>query len=237
MLFPVVPGPEKPGDGVVNTPVGISCFFLPTPYYISASIHIEIDSPQPILEQHLGFGSEKRTLKAIRQGRREACEEIICRHYESVYNLLVYLSGDKTLSEDLTQETFASAWAGIGKFRAQASIRTWLHRIAYNKFIDSKRTSTRLCTLLTAQDPALHRCDCPPGPHENSINGEQKDMLYLALDELQLPEYVVIVLHYIGGFSFREISVILDKPVGTVKWRISQALKKLESTLNGRIEQ
>jgi RNA polymerase sigma-70 factor (ECF subfamily) len=189
------------------------------------------------LEQHLGFGSEKRSLKAIRHGRREAYEEIICRHYESVYNLMVYLSGDKSLAEDLTQETFASAWAGIGQFKAKASIKTWLHKIAYNKFIDSKRTSTRRAALLAAQNPILADSDCPPGPAEKSMNDEHTKILYLALDELALCEYVVIVLHYVGGFSFREIGVILDRPVGTVKWQISQALGKLESTLNGRIEQ
>ena len=173
----------------------------------------------------------------MNERRREAFERIICQHYESIYRLMIYLTGEITLAEDLTQETFASAWAGIDRFNAKASIKTWLHRIAYNKFIDSKRTSTRRAALLAALNPVGSDSDRTSSPAECSINDEHTRILYQALDKLQLPDYVVIVLHYIGGFSFREIAVILDKPVGTVKWRVSRALSKLGSTLNDRIKQ
>lgn len=190
-----------------------------------------------ILEQHLRFGSEKRSLKAIRQGRREAYEQIIFRHYESVYRLMAYLTGDTTLAEDLTQETFASAWAKIDDFKAKASIKTWLHRIAYNKFIDSKRISTRRADLIASQHPIGSDSDRTSSPPEQSINDEHTRILYQALDKLQLPDYIVIVLHYIGSLSFREMAVVLDKPVGTVKWQTSRALSELAAILNGRIQQ
>ena len=190
-----------------------------------------------ILEQHLRFGSEKRNLKALREGRREAYEQTICRHYESIYHLMVYLTGDTTLAEDLTQETFASAWARIDQFKAKASIKTWLHRIAYNKFIDSKRTSNRRAALLAARNPIGSASGRTSSPAEQSMNDEHVGILYQALDKLELPDYIVIVLHYIGGFSFREIAAILDYPVGTIKWRASRALSELGSTLNGRIKQ
>jgi len=150
---------------------------------------------------------------------------------------MAYLTGDTTLAEDLTQETFASAWARIDRFEAKASIKTWLHRIAYNKFIDSKRTSTRRAALLAARNPIGSDSDRTSSPAEESIKDEHTRILYQALDKLQLPDYIVIVLHYIGGLSFREMAVILDKPVGTVKWRTSRALNELGSTLNGRIKQ
>ena len=185
----------------------------------------------------MGFGSEKRSLKAIRQGRREAYEQIICRHYESIYRLMAYLTGETTLAEDLTQETFASAWAKIDSFKAKASVKTWLHRIAYNKFIDSKRTSTRRAALLAARNPVISDSYRTSSPAEDSINDEHTGILYQALDKLKLPDYIVIVLHYIGGLSFREMALILDKPVGTVKWQTSRALSELAEIINGRIQQ
>jgi len=150
---------------------------------------------------------------------------------------MAYLTGDTTLAEDLTQETFASAWARIDQFKAKASIKTWLHRIAYNKFIDCKRTSTRRAALLAARNPVGPDSDRISSPDEQSINDEHTRILYQALDKLQLPDYIVIVLHYIGALSFREMAVVLDKPVGTVKWQTSRALSELEATLNGRIQQ
>ena len=59
------------------------------------------------------FGSEKRSLNAMRRGEREAYEQIICEHYESIYGLMVYPTGETMLAEDLRQETFASARAGL----------------------------------------------------------------------------------------------------------------------------
>ena len=150
---------------------------------------------------------------------------------------MVYLTAETTLAEDLTQETFTSAWAKIKDFKANASIRTWLHRIGYNKFIDSKRAKARRIDLVTALNRPGVRPAQSPSPAQQSISDEDTRILYQALDKLQLQDYVVIVLHYIGGLSFREMAAVLDKPVGTVKWQTSRALSQLGTILNGRIEQ
>ncbi len=83
--------------------------------------------------------SERRILKALRQGRREAYLDVIETYYPSVYRFLLFLGGDPHLAEDLTQEVFASAWRSLDGFRGDSSIRTWLHRIAYNTFLDAQR--------------------------------------------------------------------------------------------------
>jgi RNA polymerase sigma factor (sigma-70 family) len=93
--------------------------------------------------------SERQNLKLIRQDRYQACETVICQHYKSIYSFMVYLTDNSSLAEDLTQETFTAAWAGIDNFRSGASLKTWLHRIAYNKFIDSKRQTKRSANLIT----------------------------------------------------------------------------------------
>ena len=82
----------------------------------------------------------QRTKKnRICKGWRHACEKAVCQHYSSIYTLLVYLTGDLNLAEDLTQETFTSAWTNIKEYKAKASVKTWLYKIAYNKYIDSQR--------------------------------------------------------------------------------------------------
>jgi DNA-directed RNA polymerase specialized sigma24 family protein len=65
-------------------------------------------------------------------GRREACAGLVRVHYQAVYRLLVHLTRDAHQAEDLTQETFAAAWEKIGRFQGNASLATWLHRIAYS---------------------------------------------------------------------------------------------------------
>ena len=182
------------------------------------------------------FGSEKRSLNGIRKGRREAYEQVICQNYEAIYRLMLYLTAETTLAEDLTQETFTLAWAKINDFKAKASIRTWLHRIAYNKFIDSKRTSARRAGLLAAHTGIGFDTDVRSNPALQSISGENTTILYQSLEKLQPPDYDVIILHYINGLSFREMAAVLDKPAGTVKWLTSQALSRLKTIVNGRIQ-
>ena len=62
----------------------------------------------------------------------------------SVYRFLVHLTRDEPRAEDLTQETFAAAWRGIGSFAGRSGLGTWLHRIAYGKFIDARNANWQM---------------------------------------------------------------------------------------------
>jgi DNA-directed RNA polymerase specialized sigma24 family protein len=75
-----------------------------------------------------------------------------------------------------------------------------------------------------------------PNPFHQLAKDEHIRLLYEAMHKLDSPEYVAIVLHYVQGFSFREMTGVLDEPVGTIKWRTSRALKRLRAFLTGRIE-
>ena len=66
--------------------------------------------------------SEQQLLQALRERRRDAYLEVIEAHYRPVYRLLLFLCRDSHLAEDMTQDVFASAWAGISTFRGDAFI-------------------------------------------------------------------------------------------------------------------
>jgi RNA polymerase sigma-70 factor (ECF subfamily) len=69
----------------------------------------------------VGKLEEQRLLNNLRSGRPGACAELIRLHYQKVYRLLVQLTGDVHQAEDLTQETFVSAWEKIAKFQGRAT--------------------------------------------------------------------------------------------------------------------
>ena len=185
----------------------------------------------------MGFRSDKRTLKGLRQGSRETYEHVISLNYESIYRLMLYLTADTTLAEDLTQETFTSAWARLDHFEAKASVKTWLHKIAYHKFIDSKRASARGAQLLAQIKPLGSGSSQASNPFLCFAADEDTKILLQALNSLPSPDYTAIVLHYINGLTFRQMAAVLDRPVGSVKWQTSRALKQLRTTLSDRIEQ
>lgn len=183
----------------------------------------------------MGPGAERQNLKNLRRGRREACEALISQHYRSIYRFIVYLTRDASLAEELTQETFASAWADIERFEGRASFATWLHRIAYRKFLDSQRRHQRNAALTAGLKEQGLNEQQTLDPLQQLVADEHLRILYEAICRLSCSEYIVIVLHYIQGLSFRQVAKVLDEPTGTVKWQTSRALKRLRAYLTGRI--
>lgn len=168
------------------------------------------------------------------QGRREACETLVHDYYKAIYGFMVYLTNNTTLAEDLTQETFISAYESIDSYQGRASIKTWLFRIAYHKFVDSRRRIQRESGMIKKLKEGSDNLKVGQSPLRKAMADEDSLILMGAVRELEWRDNLVIVLHYIQDLSFRQMSEILNKPVGTVKWQTSRALKRLKRSLNGK---
>jgi RNA polymerase sigma-70 factor (ECF subfamily) len=179
-------------------------------------------------ENYVNKPDDRRLLNSLRSGRSDAYAELVHGHYEAVYRFLLHLIRDVHRAEDLTQETFATAWERIATFQGRSTLATWLHRIAYTKFIDGQRSGRRDATMrkrFTSSSLA------PIDPLETAMAVDDARRLYKALDELNPPDRAVLVLHYLQGLSYREMADVLDLPTGTVKWRTREALNGLRILL------
>lgn len=178
--------------------------------------------------------TERRILKALREGQREAYVSVIDAHYRSVYRFLLFLGRDAHLAEDLTQEVFASAWRAIASFRGKSSVRTWLHRIAYHAFVDAQRRSHRDRTVavsLSGREDGL-----ADDPLSGIVADEHLSQVARALQDLDIEDRTVLLLHYADGLSYREMAQTLGRPDGTLKWITSRALDELRRRLTGKVE-
>jgi RNA polymerase sigma-70 factor, ECF subfamily len=175
---------------------------------------------------------EQRLVSHLRAGRPGASSELIRLHYARVYRLLVHLTRDVHQAEDLTQETFISAWEKIASFRGQATLATWLYRIAYTKFIDGRRLQQRTAGMLERHSGSAAS---PADPLESVMADDEARRLYRALDQLDAPDRTLLALHYLQGLSYRELATVLEEPSGTVKWRTSEALNRLRTVLNREV--
>jgi RNA polymerase sigma-70 factor (ECF subfamily) len=121
--------------------------------------------------------------------------------------------------DDLVQEVFLRAWKGLPKFRQTAKFSTWLYRIAWNVASDQRQSLARGRTRLQALT------------HHTATNQEAPDVMHLhyqdlvkrGLTTLSLDHRTVLVLHDLEEVPQREISEILDIPLGTVKSRLFHA--------------
>ena len=182
-----------------------------------------------------GIQEERELIDAIRAGDREACAALVRAHYERVYRFLRHLSGDDATAEDLTQEVFAAAWGTIAGFRGEASIGTWLHKIAYGKFVDSTRRKRREDAATKRLADGQTAATVPDDAVQRAWDAERKGAVYRAVQSLDDEARSVIALHYFHGMSYSEMAEVLGKPVGTVKWQTSEALRELKHRLDGRI--
>jgi RNA polymerase sigma-70 factor, ECF subfamily len=173
--------------------------------------------------------ADQELLRGIREGRREACARLIQQHYQAVYRFLLHLARDAAEAEDLTQETFAAAWEKIAAFEGRSALATWLHRIAYGKFVDARRAdrrSTALAERLWERGSAA-----PPDPLEAAMQDDEARKLRAALQGVEPADRVLLVLHYLQGLSYREMADVMGEPAGTIKWRTSLALGRMRDLL------
>jgi RNA polymerase sigma-70 factor, ECF subfamily len=175
---------------------------------------------------------DERLLAAIRAGRRDACAALVHAHYQAVYRFLLHLTRDVPLAEDLTQEAFATAWEKIGSFAGRSSLRTWLHRIAYAKFVDARRRSRRGAELRGLLRQRAEGA-VTASPLDAVTADDQSRHLYALLQRLEPHDQALLVLHYLQGLSYREMAAALDEPANTVKWRVRAALGQLRALFAG----
>lgn len=176
--------------------------------------------------------AERRILSALREGRREAYETVVEMHYRSIYRFLLFLTREAGLAEDLTQEVFTTAWGALDHFEGRASIRTWLHRVAYNAFIDAQRRRGRQAANVKklGQGHAAAASD----PVSEVVATEEIARVREALEGLAVDDRAALVLHYVEGLSYRAMTDVFEKPSGTVKWLTRRALARLRHRLTER---
>lgn len=166
--------------------------------------------------------------------------EQIVRHYSGmVFGLAARLVGPAD-AEDVVQETFLRAWHGLGRFRGESSLKTWLYAIALNRARARHGTLARLRAVFTpgaareddpfaslddAADPAL-------SPEENAVLAERRRRLRAALGTLPDEFRTAVVLRDLEGLSYEEVASVLGIPIGTVRSRLARGRALLREKLS-----
>jgi RNA polymerase sigma factor (sigma-70 family) len=157
--------------------------------------------------------------RVLEHDDRHAFSTLVRRHQSAVRGLLRRLTcGNESHADDLAQETFWRAYRGLRGYRGGARLSTWLHRIAYNTFLNSTRRKEP--EGLDA-DPEAPSRDRPLLRHD----------LGRALVDLAPAERAAITLAFGREHTHHEVAAILDCPLGTVKTHIARGKEKLRKRL------
>ena len=150
--------------------------------------------------------------------------DLIDEHADAVFRLAFGILHDRQLTEDVVQETMMRAWTSLGRFRGDASERTWVLRIAHNTAIDALRRRRDLATDPLDMPEIADRAD----PADRAAGMDSLAAVGRALAGLDETSRSIVVLREVEGMSYQEIAEALDIPVPTVKTRLLRARRALQ---------
>jgi RNA polymerase sigma-70 factor (ECF subfamily) len=177
-----------------------------------------------------------------------AFNEIVARYKGKIYNYVYRMTGNAEDAEDLTQEVFVRMYTNIRSFRADASLSTWLFRIAGNLCVDAFRRNKKTRALVRSLDAPVAgeddegigaTRDVPDLANAPETLFSRKELgahIQAALQKLPPKLRSAVILHDVEGLAYEEIAATEGIPLGTVKSRIFNGRVALREHLRPYLE-
>lgn len=156
-------------------------------------------------------------------------QKLVREYQDRIYNLCRYMLGNPQDAQDAAQDAFLKAYKNLGDFRPEASLYSWLYRIAVNTCLDYRKKTS--ATALKGEPISEEEPTGDPSPEATYESRRISETVQSALRKLPEKLRSAIVLREIEGLSYEEIAEILRTSVGTVKSRISRAREELRGAL------
>ncbi len=178
-------------------------------------------------------------VRRAQTGDTDAFGELVERNRKAVFRAAVAALGSTTDADDVAQEAFVMAYRKLASFRGEAAFRTWLLAITWRKALDRRKSVGRWLRLtVTPAEPetdAISWIEHMPSDRrsqEEDLAGAQLQQTIRRLIRT-LPRKLrdALLLAGSGDYNYSQISFILGVPVGTVKWRVSEARRVLKEKM------
>lgn len=180
-------------------------------------------------------------VRLAQAGDVEAFGELVERNRRAVFRAALAAVRSPAEADDVAQEAFVTAFRKLGSFRGESQFRTWLLSITWRKAIDRRKSMSRW--LRASSSPPLDEAGEEMfDPMERMPVTDRSPEDTLVDDELQrnvtrligtLPKKLrdALLLAGTGEHTYEQISGMLGVPLGTVKWRVSEARRVLKKKL------
>lgn len=194
---------------------------------------------------------EASIVAELKAGSEEAYEWLIAHYHQPVYSLVYRILNDPSDAADTTQEVFLKIFRGIKRFHGEASLKTWVYRIALHEASNQRRWWFRHKRRETSMEPQLISdenegyilglkdtlVDSAPSPFEDAAHEEVRAKVEQELRLVAEPYRTVVVLRDIEDLSYEEISEVLQISLGTVKSRLMRGRMALKQRLENYVRE
>jgi RNA polymerase sigma-70 factor (ECF subfamily) len=183
-------------------------------------------APEPA--ETLDAHDDRTLVDACLAGRPEAFDRLVVRHRRAIYQVCHRFVGNHADATDLTQDVFLRAFRGLGGFKGESSVATWLHRIAVNVCLN--RVGARTPRTEPVEDRHLPPSTEPDGM-SRLLQGERIERVRAAIARLPKTQRATLILRVYQDLPHSEIARILSSSVGAVKTNYFHALRNLRRLL------
>ena len=172
----------------------------------------------------------------LRQGNEPAFRWLVEHYRNRVYHTALNILQDPKEAEDAAQETFIRVFESIGSFKEEASLSTWIYRIATHKALDKirrRKTRDKLKKILPWWMPDEKR-SVEETFHHPGIAAENKEkaaVLFKAIRSLPEKQQLAFTLIKVQGMSYEEACAIMQQNIKAVESLITRARQNLQKEL------
>lgn len=162
---------------------------------------------------------ERSLIEKAKAGNKSALNTLLINNMQVLKGYTIKMTGDAILAQDIVQDTLLKGVLNINKFNLQGKFSTWLISIATNVYRDYLRKNKIGIAL---EETFLDEDD---DLEEKVIASLQYKMVMEILMEIPLEKRAIFILKHYYGYKYKEISEIMDCPVGTVRSRLHYTVK------------
>jgi RNA polymerase sigma-70 factor (ECF subfamily) len=187
--------------------------------------------------------AEQDLVADLKAGSEQAFALLLAQYSHPIYSLVARSLRDPADAADVTQEVFVKVFRNISGFQGEASLRTWIYRIALHEASNSRRWWSRHkrqeLTIDAPQENAEGETCCladtlasnDASPYDRTAQAEMRVRVATALQTIPEAFREVVVLREIEGFGYEEIAEMLQVNLGTVKSRLTRGRTALREAL------
>lgn len=176
--------------------------------------------------------SDIELMLRVRESDVGAFRELVGRYREPLARFFYVVLADRSLVDDCVQETLLRLWSSRARYEPAGSFSAYLFQIGRHYWLNQRKKVSTDLSRAALHDPELWLEDGQSGPEAEALNADRARRIRRAVAELPERQRAVFELCHFEGLKYGEIAATLGIPEGTVKSRMSEALRRLRRTLD-----
>lgn len=179
------------------------------------------------------MNEELLLVQEIRSGDLAAFDRLIKSYQKLVIHIIARVVPKTEDRDDLAQDVFIKVFKGLGSFKFECKLSSWIGRIAYNSALNfsAKKRMATFSDLESTDFGADSFAGNAPSPLAQAERGDLAKRLQAEIEKLPSQYKVVITLYHIDQLTYDEIAEIMKLPMNTIKSHLFRARKQLKNSL------